>query len=217
LLNFFFASADALVLRIALERFATLLGGGVLRVARVLRGFLAFLGGGGRVSALLRRLHVGLGVALGGLVRRLRVLLADVLGVALHVVALFLGDVVGGIGLRQLHLLVRLRAGLVLRFQFGLGDLLLALGVGLAEILRIAVHAVAGGLVGLVLRLDLVLGGLVRILAHRGVVRGEGASGEAETEGRGQSDQVLLHGSISFPEVFGYFPSRKRRSPLPQQ
>ena len=130
--------------------------------------------------------------------RGLGLLLAGGLGVALHVVALFLGDLVLGVGLRRLHLLFVLGAGLVLLFELGLRNVLLALGLGVADVLRVGLHAVACGLVGLVLGFDLVLLGLVLVLAHAGVVvGGKCGAGEAEGDGDREGGQ-LVHGGDPF-------------------
>src|SRR6185369_13579832 len=117
-----------------------------------------------RVGPLLGRLvgHLHhLGIALHLRIGSLGFLDADVLLVARQVIALFLRDVVVGIRLGLHHVATRLRGVLVVRLEFGLRNLLLALGFLLADVLRIAGHARAVVLVGLVLRFDLVLVRLV--------------------------------------------------------
>src|SRR5690606_22706347 len=118
----------------------------------------------------IRGLRLGarhLGVLLGLHVGRLGFLLAHVLGVAREVVTLLLGHLVLGIGPGLVHLVSVLLTGLVVGLELGLGDLLVALGLLLADVLGIALHAVALGLGGLVVGFDAILGGLVLVLAHR--------------------------------------------------
>src|SRR5688572_5728729 len=78
-----------------------------------------------------------LGVALRLVVGDFGVLLAGRHLLALLVFALLLGDFVGAFGLHQPHLLGGLRTGLVLRIELGLGDLLLGLGLRLADVLGV--------------------------------------------------------------------------------
>src|SRR6185436_17810769 len=98
-----------------------------------------------------------------GGVRSLGLLAANVLAVTGEVVALLLGDREFGIGPSDACFVTGLRAGLVGLVE---GDLLLAPGLGHADVLRVVLHAVARGLRGLVGRLDLLLGGRVLRLRH---------------------------------------------------
>ena len=116
----------------------------------------------------------GLGLAFGLVALDARLLHARVLGLALLVVALLLGDLVGGLGLRFVDLLLRLGLILgVLGIELGLGDLLLAFRLGHADVLGVALHRVALGLVGLGLRLDLLFLHVLRLaLGSAGAGRG---------------------------------------------
>src|SRR6516225_9522179 len=89
-----------------------------------------------------RSLHgpeFGLALGLVGL----GLLLAGALGFALHVVAFFLRDFIGGLHLFFLHIAGIAVAGLVLLLEFGLGHVFLALGFLLADVVGIALQAVA--------------------------------------------------------------------------
>src|SRR5258706_3403370 len=124
-----------------------------------------------RSDGTLARLRIGDRLVLG----RLRFLLACRLVRALLVVALLLRDVVVGVGFRLRHLVLRMRRALSLRLELGLGDILLALGLGHADVLAVAAHRLAIGLRGLVVGFDAFLVGAI-VLAHRrlGVLHGVG-------------------------------------------
>src|SRR5262245_52232361 len=140
----------------------------------VLLRLLRLLGRGAAGGAGAGVLALGFGgllrLALGAVAVHARLLHARVLGFALLVVALLLGDVVGGFGLRVLHLALGLGLVLlVLGVELGFGHLLLALRLGHADVLGVALHRVALGALGLGLRLDLLLLGILR-LARRGLL-----------------------------------------------
>jgi hypothetical protein len=130
----------------------------------------------------------------GGFAVRLCALQAHILAVALRVIALFLRHGVVGFGLRVLGLALGFRAGLVVRLEFGLRHLLLALGIRFADVPGVRLETAAGFPVGLGLGLDLVLPGLVGVLAH-GRFGGHGAARDA-AKGDREADQVLVHGSV---------------------
>src|SRR5258708_7915737 len=128
-------------------------------------GWAVSLGrGSDRVAA---RLGFRQGFALVGL----RLLLARGLVRALQVVALLLGHFVILLGLGDEHLVLGVRRALALGLLLGHGDLLLRLGFLHADVLGVAAHGLARGLVGLVLGLDrLVLGLVVRARRDLGVL-----------------------------------------------
>src|SRR5436190_3978532 len=137
-----------------------------ISLLRLRRGTRARTARGG--LALLHR-------RLGLLVLRLGVLLAGVLLLALHVVAALLRHVVLRVGLGFLDLALVARRGILLRVELGLGDLLLALCFLLADVLRVAAHRVALGLVGLVFGFDAVLVRVLHLAVRaRGRARGLG-------------------------------------------
>src|SRR5215207_11197085 len=101
-----------------------------------------------RQSRSLLRVHgldVGLALGLVGL----GLLFAGALRIALLVLTFFLGDVVGGLHLFFLDLASVGVARLVLLLEFRLGDVLLALGFLLADVLGVVLQSVALRLVHL--------------------------------------------------------------------
>src|SRR3954471_18222376 len=154
-----------------------------------LRGGTRVRGPGGSLGLLHR--------SLGLLVVRLGLLLAGVLLLALHVVATFLRHVVLGVGPGLLDLALVARRGILLRVELRLGDVLLALRFLLADVLRVAAHAVALGLVGLVRGFDLVFFGVLHlpIGARRLRLR---MCCTRERERRGNTDEFEFHSSLSF-------------------
>src|SRR5207248_6984157 len=106
---------------------------------------------------------------------------------ALRHVALFLGDVVLVLRLGLVDLAGMRFRGLVLLLELGLGDLLLALGVGFAHFLLVALHRAALRLGGFVVRLDAVVLGLARLTvdARLHIRRAVGARAYARLVGGG--------------------------------
>ncbi|MNL29192.1 hypothetical protein D3C87_1508680 [compost metagenome] len=121
----------------------------------------------------------------------LGVFFANVLFIALQVVALFLGHFVSSFSAGFGYFLGVLGAGLVLGFQFRLGDVFLALGFLLADVLGVVLQGVTGFLVGLIGGRDGVLGGLVLGRRH-------GESGRCQQTSSDGSDQSAceFHGFL---------------------
>src|SRR5207245_455897 len=112
-------------------------------------------------------------------------------------VALFLGDVVLMLRLGFVDLArMRLR-GLVLLLELGLGDPFLALGVGFAHFLLMALHRAALRPGGFVVGLDAVLLGLARFAvdARLHVRAAIGARAYARLVGVGRSGTALCPGA----------------------
>src|ERR1700761_5897436 len=137
---------------------------------------------------LLHLLHgLDVGLALGFVGAGL--LLASALGVALLVVALLLGDFIVGLHLFFLDCTGVAVAGLVLLFQLGLGDVLLALGVLLADVLGVVGHRLALRHRDLVVGLDLLLADVVLVVRQGGLRAGR--AGDEAGGGGGQDEQVF--------------------------
>src|SRR5437867_9391702 len=137
-----------------------------------------------------------LDVGLRAVVLRLGFLLAGVLLLAFLRVALLLRDLVLVLGLGFGDLaLVRL-GGLVLLLELGLGDSFLALGVGLAGFLLVALHRIALRLLGFVVGLDAVFLGLLRLAVdlRLGVGGAVGARADARLIGGGRGGGGLRLG-----------------------
>jgi len=136
---------------------------------RIARHGVAFFSGHCivRIALLLRRIGLDLANFLRGFcidqrpgLDRLGLLHAHILGIARQVIAFFLGQCVVGLRahLEQLQLVCRFSGVAVL--EFGQRNILLAVGIDLADILGVVLQFGASGLVDLVLGADAGLGAL---------------------------------------------------------
>src|SRR6185437_4538802 len=119
-----------------------------------------------RVRTRIRGLHVRLGVGLGGDMGGFGLLHAYVLRVAGLVVALLLRHRIVGVRLGDARVVAGFLRRLVRRGEIGQRDILLALGFGDADVLRVGLERVARGFRGLVFGLDALLAGFVIRLRH---------------------------------------------------